>query len=57
MPVRYAQQALQSAELKARLSAEGAVAMPGTPEVFGQLIVTEIGRWKPVISSGRVKAE
>lgn len=49
-------QALKSAELKTRLSSEGAVAMPGTPEVFGRLIVTEIARWKPVIGSGRVTA-
>jgi tripartite-type tricarboxylate transporter receptor subunit TctC len=31
--------ALNTPELKARLAAEGAVAMPGTPEAFGQLIV------------------
>ncbi|MEO8013135.1 tripartite tricarboxylate transporter substrate binding protein [Polaromonas sp.] len=49
--------ALKSAELKNRLAAEGAVATPGTPEAFGKLIVTEIARWKPVISSGRVKAD
>jgi tripartite-type tricarboxylate transporter receptor subunit TctC len=49
--------ALQSPELKTRLSNEGAVAMPSTPEVFGKLIKTEIERWKPVISSGRVTAQ
>lgn len=49
--------ALKSAELKTRLTSEGAVAMPGTPEVFGQLIASEIARWKPVIGSGRVKAD
>ena len=49
--------ALKSAELKNRLAAEGAVATPGTPEAFGKLIVTEIARWKPVISSCRVKAD
>lgn len=27
----------------------GAIATPNTPEVFGQLIVREIARWKPVI--------
>lgn len=43
--------------LKARLNNEGAIAMPATPEVFGQLIVREIARWKPVIQSGRVKAD
>jgi tripartite-type tricarboxylate transporter receptor subunit TctC len=49
--------ALQSPELKSRLNNEGAVAMPSTPDVFGALIKTEIERWKPVISSGRVTAQ
>jgi len=49
--------ALNTPELKARLTSEGAVATPGTPEVFGALIVREIARWKPVITSGRVKAD
>jgi hypothetical protein len=40
-----------------RLSAEGAIAAPETPEAFGQLIANEIARWRPVISSGRVKAD
>ncbi len=50
-------QALASAELKTRLNNEGAIAMPTTPEAFGQHIVREIARWKPVIRSGRVKAD
>ena len=50
-------QALNAPELKSRLAAEGAIATPNTPEVFGQLIVREIARWKPVIQSGRVKAD
>jgi tripartite-type tricarboxylate transporter receptor subunit TctC len=50
-------QALNAAELKTRLNNEGAVATPSTPEVFGQLIAREIGRWQPVITSGRVKAD
>ena len=49
--------ALNSVELKKRLTTEGAVAMPETPEVFTQLIVSEIDRWQPVISSGRAKAD
>ena len=49
--------ALNAPELKARLSSEGAVVMPGTPEAFGQLMAREITRWKPVITSGRVKAD
>ena len=50
-------QSLTSSELKTRLTNEGAIATPTTPEVFGQLIVSEIARWKPVISSGRVKVD
>jgi tripartite-type tricarboxylate transporter receptor subunit TctC len=49
--------ALSAPELKARLSNEGALAAPASPEAFGQRIVTEIARWKPVIQSGRVKAD
>ena len=50
-------QALNAVELKTRLASEGAIATPNTPEMFGQLIVREIARWKPVIQSGRVKAD
>ena len=38
--------ALNSAELKKRLGAEGAVANPTTPEAFGRYIAAEIERWK-----------
>jgi len=48
---------LGSPELKVRLSNEGAIAEPTTPEAFGEHIVREIARWKPVIQSGRVKAD
>ena len=50
-------QSLTSSELKTRLTNEGAIATPTTPEAFGQLIANEIARWKPVISSGRVKMD
>jgi len=49
--------ALNTPELKKRLIAEGAIAAPDTPEAFGKLIGSEIARWQPVISSGRVKAD
>jgi tripartite-type tricarboxylate transporter receptor subunit TctC len=49
--------ALNSPELKNRLNAEGAIATPDTPANFGKLIATEIARWKPVISGGRVRAD
>ena len=48
---------LGSPELKVRLSNEGAIAEPTTPEAFGDHIVREIARWRPVIQSGRVKAD
>ena len=50
-------QALTAPELKTRLAAEGAIATPTSPEAFGQLIASEITRWKPVIAGGRVKAD
>ncbi len=49
--------ALNSADMKRRLNTEGAIGTPETPEAFGKLIVQEIERWRPVISSGRVKAD
>lgn len=48
-------QALASAELKTRLQAEGAIAMPSTPEAFGAMIAREIARWKPVVQAGNIK--
>ena len=49
--------ALNAADIKTRLNSEGAIATPATPEVFGQLITSELARWKPVIQSGRVKVD
>jgi tripartite-type tricarboxylate transporter receptor subunit TctC len=49
--------ALSSDALKTRLNSEGAIATPTTPEAYGQLIASEIARWKPVMTSGRVKAD
>jgi tripartite-type tricarboxylate transporter receptor subunit TctC len=49
--------ALNAPDMKTRLTNEGAIATPATPEAFGQLIVRELARWKPVIQSGRVKAD
>jgi tripartite-type tricarboxylate transporter receptor subunit TctC len=49
--------ALSSDALKTRLITEGAIATPTTPEVYGQLIASEIARWRPVMQSGRVKAD
>lgn len=48
---------LNSPELKARLQAEGAEAMPTTPEAFGNLIAREIERWRPVVKAGKVRPD
>jgi tripartite-type tricarboxylate transporter receptor subunit TctC len=40
---------LDSAELKTRLAAEGAIATPNPPAAFGELIAREIEQWRPVI--------
>ncbi|MBU6225355.1 MAG: tripartite tricarboxylate transporter substrate binding protein [Burkholderiales bacterium] len=44
-------------EMTARLKAEGATAMPTTPDVFGQLIQNEIKRWRPVVSNAKISAD
>jgi len=49
--------ALESAELKVRLQAEGAVARPTTPEAFGAHIVSEIARWAPVVKAAQIKPD
>ncbi len=48
---------LSTDALKTRFITEGAIATPTTPEAYGQLISSELQRWKPVMSSGRVKAD
>jgi tripartite-type tricarboxylate transporter receptor subunit TctC len=54
---RHVNEALTTEALRVRLNTEGAVATPTTPEAFGQLIASDIERWRPVITSGRVKAD
>jgi tripartite-type tricarboxylate transporter receptor subunit TctC len=49
--------ALNSTEFKTRLNAEGAFAKATSPREFGEYIASEIKRWKPVITSGRVKVD
>ncbi|AGU52713.1 putative Bug-like extra-cytoplasmic solute receptor, TTT-family [Variovorax paradoxus B4] len=48
---------LDSAEVRARLAAEGAEATPATPQAFGQLIASEIVRWERVIKSARITVD
>jgi tripartite-type tricarboxylate transporter receptor subunit TctC len=49
--------ALNNPDVKARLSGEGAQPTPNTPEVFGQLIVSEIKRWTPVVRDSGMKPD
>jgi len=48
---------LESAEVKARLAAEGAEATPATPQAFAQLIASEITRWDRVIKAAHVTVD
>jgi tripartite-type tricarboxylate transporter receptor subunit TctC len=48
---------LASAEVGARLAAEGAEATPATPQVFGQLIAGEIQRWARVIKAAHITVD
>jgi tripartite-type tricarboxylate transporter receptor subunit TctC len=49
--------AMQTAELRARLDSEGALAAPGTPEEFAALIRAEIARWDTVLKRAGVQAQ
>jgi tripartite-type tricarboxylate transporter receptor subunit TctC len=49
--------ALSSPDIAARLASEGAEATPNPPQVFAELITTEIKRWRTVIEKGGVKVE
>ena len=50
-------QALESAELKARFQSEGAIPNPTTPQAFGAHIASELARWKPVVQAGHIKPD
>jgi hypothetical protein len=41
----------------AGLAAEGAEATPATPQVFGQLIASEIQRWARVIKAAHITVD
>ncbi len=49
--------ALALAEVAQQLSTEGALPMPSSPKVFGDLIRREIPRWAEVVKAGNVKPE
>lgn len=43
--------ALQSADLKKKLSDQGADVLGGTPEAFGSLIKSDLARWAPIVKA------
>lgn len=43
--------ALESADLKKKLSDQGADVLGGTPEAFGSLIKSDLARWAPIIKA------
>jgi tripartite-type tricarboxylate transporter receptor subunit TctC len=48
---------MQSAEITARLTAEGARFIPMTPEQFGAFVKAEIAKWAPVVKASGAKAD
>ena len=48
---------LQTREMRERMLAEGAIAMPSTPEAFGAFIQSEITRWGAVVRSANIRAD
>jgi tripartite-type tricarboxylate transporter receptor subunit TctC len=50
-------ESLSAPELSARLQSEGAIATPQTPQAFGQLIQSEIKRWRPVVRSASIQSD
>ena len=48
---------MQSKEITARLTAEGARFVPMTPEQFGAFVKAEIAKWAPVVRASGAKAE
>jgi tripartite-type tricarboxylate transporter receptor subunit TctC len=49
--------ALESAEVREKLLAQGAEPMPGTPEAFGSFMQAEMVKWAPVVQQAGVKLD
>jgi tripartite-type tricarboxylate transporter receptor subunit TctC len=49
--------ALDTAELRARLDAEGAIPAAGTPEAFAAFIASEIARWGEVVARAKIEPQ
>jgi tripartite-type tricarboxylate transporter receptor subunit TctC len=54
---QHVNRALNADEVRTRLAAEGAQAMPATPQAFGQLIAREIPRWARVVKAAHIKLD
>jgi tripartite-type tricarboxylate transporter receptor subunit TctC len=50
-------QAMEAPQVRVRLEAEGAEAAPTTPDRFGQLIMSEIARWRPILKAAGVQID
>ncbi len=48
---------LSAPEVVTRLKSEGATATPASPDAFGQLIQSEIKRWRPVVLNAKISAD
>src|SRR5688500_16443180 len=49
--------ALQSAEVRERLQAQGAEPMPGAPEAFASFMQEEMAKWAPVVKQAGIKLD
>jgi tripartite-type tricarboxylate transporter receptor subunit TctC len=49
--------ALESADVRERLQAQGAEPMPGTPEAFASFMREEMAKWAPVVKQAGVKVD
>jgi tripartite-type tricarboxylate transporter receptor subunit TctC len=49
--------ALESADVRDRLQAQGAEPMPGTPEAFATFMREEMAKWAPVVKQAGVKLD
>jgi tripartite-type tricarboxylate transporter receptor subunit TctC len=54
---RDVSKALESAEVRERLLAQGADPMPGTPEAFARFMRDEMTKWAPVVKQAGVKLD
>jgi tripartite-type tricarboxylate transporter receptor subunit TctC len=49
--------ALESADVRERLQAQGAEPMPGSPEAFAAFMQEEMAKWAPVVKQANVKLD